>query len=173
MASVLNTNPPNIPSVIGAAFLAGLPCAASTLSSAPRAILPTDANGFVPVDINSVGIVTPVYTTQLTIAAGQSLSSQANLGGFSLIGVIVPAGWTAAGLSFTGSPSAGGTDYALWDGTAGAELTVSNIPTTAVWLRLDPTMFLGLNFVKLLSGTHGSPVNQVSSMTLTLVLRQL
>ena len=47
--------------------------------------------------------------TAVTISNGQSLSPQANLGNKLLVGIQMPAVWTAAALTFQASPDGGTT----------------------------------------------------------------
>jgi hypothetical protein len=100
-----------------------------------------------------------------TITSGQSLSAAVNLGGRILCGIYMPASWTAAGLTFQGSPD-GTTYYNVQSDTA--EITVT--AAASVFLGLDPVRFFGINFLKVRSGTGGTPVNQGADRALTLML---
>lgn len=108
-----------------------------------------------------------------TIANGASLSDAILVDG-RLAGVIIPGAWTAAAITFSVSPD-GATYYDLWssaEGTA-AEATIAsgNIPTAATrFLSLTFANWVGIKFVKIRSGTSGSPVNQGAARSLQLVL---
>lgn len=110
----------------------------------------------------------------VTIANGASLSGAAVFvnGVTSLVGIVIPAAWTAAALTF--QASADGTTYGDLYNTAGTEVT---IPSSAVaasrYIALDPSDFAGIAYLKVRSGTSAAAVNQTADRTLTLVVRSL
>lgn len=115
------------------------------------------------------GYESNIVLPTVVIAAGEALSGGIQLGGLRLCGIILPSGWDAAGITFQGS--ADGTTYAnLYDKTA--EVFVAPI-TGAAFVALDPATFAAVPYVKIRSGTSASAVNQVDSVTLTLVLRSV
>ena len=103
------------------------------------------------------------------IASGASVSGAAAIGEKTLVGIVIPAAWTAAVITFQVS-----TDtvnyYELYDG-AGNEVTLT--VGAGQFIQIDPTKFRGINLFKLRSGTAASPVNQASAVTLTLVTRTI
>jgi hypothetical protein len=103
-----------------------------------------------------------------TIANGQALSGALNLGGLRLFGIVMPAAWTAANLTFQMSYDGGTTWVDVYD-TTGSEVTT----TAAVsrYLAVDPALFASLALIKIRSGTTGTPVNQGGDRVLQLVLR--
>lgn len=103
------------------------------------------------------------------IASGQSLSGQVNLGGYTLVGIVVPAAWIAAGISFQASADDGATWAELVDSTDTA-ISVSSI-TGAAFVAIDPTKWRGVRSIKVRSGTAAAPVNQTSAVVLTLLTR--
>lgn len=110
-----------------------------------------------------------VGKVDVTIASGASLSGAANLGGLHAVGVLMSAGWTAANLTFQISVD-GVTYYDLYDKT-GLELSI--IAGASRFIQLDLGIFAGFNFVKLRSGTTGTPVNQGSDRALSIICRTL
>lgn len=100
-----------------------------------------------------------------TISSGQSLSAGVNLGGRIPVGVFMPASWTAAGLTFQGSPD-GATWYDIHD--TAAEVSVA--AAAAIYVAFDPVKFYGINHMKVRSGTSGTPVNQGADRSLILML---
>ena len=48
-----------------------------------------------------------VFTQTATIGTGASLSQQIDLGAMTLVGIVMPASWTAAGLTFQVSADGG------------------------------------------------------------------
>ena len=103
----------------------------------------------------------------VTIASGASLSPAVNLRGRVLCGVYMSAAWTAAGLTFQGS-SDGVTYYNIQTDTT--EVIAS--AAAAIYIALDPVTFLGVNFLKVRSGTSGTPVNQGADRALLVMAGQ-
>lgn len=123
---------------------------------------------------------------QAKIAAGAALSNAVNING-ELLAIELPSGWTAAAITFQVSFD-GSTFYELQD-ASGNTVTIPSaaIPTgaaahialsvsTAAYGTTGPTIspidFRGAMYVKVRSGTSASPVNQVSAITLNLIIRQ-
>lgn len=106
-------------------------------------------------------------TETVTIAGGAALSSVLNLdGGQVAVGIVMPGTWTAADLTF--QMSADGTTYVeVYSGGA----AYSETAAASIYIPLDvPTMW-GCKYVKVRSGTSGTPVNQAALRTLTIVVR--
>lgn len=104
-----------------------------------------------------------------TIPNGQALSDAVPLGGAEMTGLLMPAAWTAAGLTFqgsldgvnyfeisldTGAPTAATVPSAA--AAAGALLVRGAAGTSAL------AQILGIPFIKVRSGTSGAPVNQAA-----------
>jgi len=86
--------------------------------------------------------------------------------------IIVPTGWTAANLTFQVSED-GVTFYELYNDT-GTAISVTVPVTTGCALNLQHTTWgMGFNYIKIRSGTAGSPVNQSSQANLTVIRRPL
>ena len=92
-----------------------------------------------------------------------------NLNGMRLFGIVMPAAWTAANLTF--QASADGTTYSNMYNSDGTELTVT--ASTSRYIYLDPAIFASVQFLKIRSGTAGTPVNQEAARTIGLVLRSV
>lgn len=105
---------------------------------------------------------------EVVIANGASLSGAGNLGPFRLVGLVMPADWTAANLTFQVSHDADTTYNNLYD-DEGTEVTVTAADDR--YITLDPSVFAGINCIKVRSGTSGSAVNQGAARTITLVTR--
>ena len=110
-------------------------------------------------------------TTQtVTIGAGASLSgASTKISGFRLVGIILPAGWDAASLTFQVSKD-GTTFVNLYDQFG--EYAVASI-TAGAGIALDVATFFPWDYVKVRSGTAASAVNQVDAVVLTLVFAML
>jgi hypothetical protein len=100
------------------------------------------------------------------IANGASLSDALNLAGHTLVGIIMPSSWTSANLTFQASHD--GTTYSNLFDDAGNEQTVT--AAASEYLFLSPLEWVGIAFLKVRSGTSGSPVNQGGARTITLVM---
>lgn len=102
-----------------------------------------------------------------TIAAGASLSGAVDLDGCHPVGLVMPAAWTAASITF--QVSLDGVTYNNLYDSSGSEYTI----TTAASRRiiLPPSDFAGVNYLKLRSGTSGAPVNQVAQAVIQVVAR--
>ena len=76
----------------------------------------------------------------------------------------MPAAWDAANLTFQSSGD--GVNYFNAYDELGAEVTV--IASTSRRIRLDPTQWAGIQYIKVRSGTAGAAVNQTVQRTLYL-----
>jgi len=104
-----------------------------------------------------------------TIANGASLSDAVDLGDGSLVGVVMPASWTAAGLHLVGSVD--GTNYYPLFDTAGNEIGV--ITAVAAYMyAFDPGLAQPPRYIKIRSGTAGTPVAQGAARSLTVIARK-
>ena len=100
-----------------------------------------------------------------TIALNGSLSAAVDLTGLVLVGLQMPAAWTAA--SITLQASADGTTYGDFKDYAGNEYTLT--VTVSDYLHLDFVELMGVRYIKVRSGTSASAVNQGASRAITLV----
>jgi hypothetical protein len=108
----------------------------------------------------------------VTIASGASLSGAVDLEGYTLVGILMPAAWTAAALTFAVASTLAGT-YADAYTDAGVEVSATVAASRYVGLRSDLAMALAAaRFLKVRSGTTGTPVNQGDARILTLVLKE-
>jgi hypothetical protein len=111
----------------------------------------------------------------VAIAHGASLSGQVDIGGKTLVGIVFPATWVTAGLSFQASADGGTTWGELLDTTATAINVASVTGGAEVFIAVDPTKWRGVRSIKVRSGTVGSPVAQTAAggVTLTLLTRAI
>src|SRR5262249_33926456 len=100
---------------------------------------------------------------------GTAISPAVDLTQYSLVGLVMPSGWTAANVTFQGSVD--NTNYFdLYD--SGAEVNLGAAAASR-YLLLNPATFAGLRYVNVRSGTGGTPVTQGDDRVLRLVLRGL
>jgi hypothetical protein len=108
-------------------------------------------------------------TKQVTITASEALSTAVELGGGRLVGIIMPAVWTAASITLQGSVD-GSTYYDVFD-KAGARVTLVAVATNYVTFTIENGYFLP--FIKLRScavGDATTDVNQAATRVLTLII---
>jgi hypothetical protein len=101
-----------------------------------------------------------------TIASGASLSNGLALQNNRAIAIQMPSSWTAANLTFQGSY-----DGNTWDNVyddSGTEVTVT--AAASRYIILDPSVFAGIEYLKIRSGTSGSAVNQGAARELNVVI---
>lgn len=120
-------------------------------------------------EVNSL-LTDPRHVPAL-IANGQSLSAGIELNS-TLVGIFMPAAWTAAGITFqvalddgTEAPGA----YQDLYGADGVEYTVT--AAASHFIAIDMSKFIGAAWLKVRSGTGASAVNQGADRTLQLVTR--
>lgn len=115
-------------------------------------------------------LLTSTKTT--TITNGTALSGAVALGEQVLVGIQMSAAWTSASLSFQISIDGGTTWLDLYD-DSGTEVTLSPTSPAGKFLAISPDPFAGAVFLKVRSGTTGTPVNQGADRVLTLLTRKL
>lgn len=108
----------------------------------------------------------PVASNLVTIADGQSLSGKTYVGHGALVSVVIPTGWDAASITFRGSAD-GENFYDIYD-YLGVEVEIQAAASRMV--AVDN--FAGAPWIKVRSGTAGSPVNQTGDIVLTLVVQK-
>lgn len=106
-------------------------------------------------------------TATATIANGAALSAAVSLAGKGIIRLNMPASWTAANLTFQVSAD-NATYLDLYDKN-GSEYTVTAAASRSI--ILPPADFVGVNYIKIRSGTSATPVNQGASRDITIITR--
>ncbi len=119
---------------------------------------------------NHVETVGQDATATATIAQTESLSGVVDLGGHALVGIIMPAAWTAAALTFQASNASGGTYANVYDDSA-VEVTVQAAASRAIAVDMAALKLAPWRYIKIRSGTSATPVAQEAERTLTLVLK--
>jgi hypothetical protein len=109
-------------------------------------------------------------TATATIANGASLSGAISLYGCWPVGVVTPAAWTAADITFAVSYDNDTTYVALYSSTAEIKIATAIVATgESRYFGLDPTAFHGATHVKIRSGVNGSAVTQGADRIMTIV----
>lgn len=105
-----------------------------------------------------------------TITNGTSLSAAIYCGGqYFPCTILMPAAWTAASITFQISYD-NSTFYNLYkeDGT---EYALTS-PAASTAIALTPGYFAGANYLKIRSGTSGTPVNQGADRIMTVLVKE-
>ena len=111
-----------------------------------------------------------VTRTALTIPSGAAVpTSGIDLAGLTPVGIWMPSAWTTAVLTF--SASADVSPRCEINDAYGGEVTAQAAASRRI--ALDPALFLGMPYLRVRSGTTGTPVNQAADRVLTLVARVL
>jgi len=105
-------------------------------------------------------------TVTASIASSGNLSAAVDLSGLVAVGIQMPAAWDTANLTFQGSPDGVTYTNVYKDG---AEYVV--VAAISQWLILEPADFAGIRYLKVRSGTSGTPVTQTAARTLKLTVR--
>lgn len=113
------------------------------------------------------------HVVTATIAESGNLSGEVDIEGLILVGISMPAAWTAAAITFQGSPDDGSTYQNVYD-LAGEKTISSSVAIASAMIIFGPSEFIGIGRkLKIRSGTSGTPVSQVAARTLTLVLTEV
>jgi hypothetical protein len=113
----------------------------------------------------------------VTIASGAALSEELDLyaeatdnKGLSIVGVEMPAAWTAAGIGFQIATASGGTFKAA---KRASDLSLIEISagTVGEMYFFNPQDTIGFMYVKVWSQTSGSGVNQGDDRSINLICR--
>lgn len=172
--------------VIAAALLAGGPAFAQTRVAAPAGFAPQHAVAFgaegaaatavdashpLPVILSggefgvSVESAAP-GTATAAIASGTSLTPAIDLDRQRLHRIVLPAGWTAAAITFQSSVN--GTSWADLYDRDGEVALAGTVVGAGRAVVVDAAAFLGIRYLKVRSGTSAAPVTQAAQRDLIL-----
>jgi len=116
-----------------------------------------------------------VFYSDATILSGDSLSDVIDLGEeynpgiYQILAIQMPPGWTTARLSF--SVSADGETFVplYWNGEP-YEIDAGAGAGASRGVSVEPSAFVGWPYVKILSGKHGTPINQAGERSLKVMI---
>ncbi|MBI4906602.1 MAG: hypothetical protein HY820_23435 [Acidobacteria bacterium] len=134
-----------------------------------RRIFPVLIAAFLTVAIPSTAQEPLLSRVTTSIASGQSLTGSIDLKDHPLIAIEMPASWTAATLTFQGSSD--GTTWKDVFNMEGDEFTIQ--AAASRYIVLSPFEFQWARYIKIRSGTTGTPVNQGAARTLVVVTRRI
>lgn len=114
-------------------------------------------------------MLTTTAVLPVTIANGASLSGSVYVNERTVVGLEMPAAWTAASITFQASQD--DTTYNDVYDNDGTELTVT--AAASRYIILSPAKFVGAKYLKVRSGTSGSAVNQGAARVINVVCRAI
>lgn len=119
--------------------------------------------------LQKVNSATPNFFAEpLTIPTGATgLSAAIDLGGSRLFCIQTPEALT--GTTFTFQSSKDGTTFANMYDASGTELAIT--VAASRYIIIDPTTFSAVKWLKVRSGTSGTPTNEAADRELTLITR--
>lgn len=117
--------------------------------------------------INAKPVPKELVHLTATIEQSESLSDAVDLEAGTLAAIIMPAAWDAADLTFQASGN-GEDFFDLYDEQA-QEIAVD--ADADYYIRLIPPEWAGIRYIKVRSGTSGSPVTQADEREIILVTR--
>lgn len=135
-----------------------------------QVVTPDDVGGQRTFDDLVIGgyLVANFDDLTVTISEGSSLSASLTLNRRPPLSIIVPAGWDTAVITFQVSQD-GVSYYELIDQDGDV---VQLEPAAGRMMRVDnPEQWEGFNYMRIRSGTSGSPVTQTADRTLTVTVR--
>lgn len=106
----------------------------------------------------------------LDAVISSTLSDVVDLEGDTFVAIKMPSTWTAANLTFQACDTPGGTFADVYD-DAGAEVTVVAAASRVIVVDFLARCLAPLRYIKVRSGTTGTPVTQAASRTLTLLVK--
>lgn len=98
-----------------------------------------------------------------TIASSGSLATAVNFANRRLKTIYMPAAWTTAGLSFQVRPD-GVTYYDFYSD----DIEFTMVAGASYALNVNPRIFVGIQYLKIRSGTTGTPVTQAAQRVIKL-----
>jgi hypothetical protein len=88
--------------------------------------------------------------TTVVLASGGTTSAEIDLGGTMLVGLQMPSTFTGTSVTFTVANASGGTFQTMKDGAGNS---VSKTVAASQYIAIDPTLFRGVRFCKIVSGS--------------------
>lgn len=110
-----------------------------------------------------------VSTETATIAASAYLSNAIKIEDYTNIAIQIPSAWTTAGISFAGCSTSDGTFGSIY-GDDGQEITIDVAASRAIALDVFKKAIKNFPYIKIRSGTSGTPVNQAAERAITIYL---
>lgn len=111
-----------------------------------------------------------VDTKTATILSGASQSNAIDLEGYPLSALHMPAAWDTASITFLSAPTLDGTYQPVY--ADGIEVNEPAAAARCIPIASNALALASIRFIKLRSGTAGTPVNQTADRVITLALKR-
>jgi len=111
---------------------------------------------------------------ELSIAAAASQSGTVDLRNFLVTGIVVPAAWTAADLTFLASAGAqdGVSATGVWNPVYDADgIALAAVAAASRHIVLNASALAGVQYLRVRSGTVSVPVVQAAARAILLITR--
>lgn len=105
------------------------------------------------------------YGVTAAIPNGDTVSGAVDLGGMTLVGLLMPASFTGTAVTFQAAEAAAGTYRTVTDG-AGSDYSVT--VAASKFVPVDPVKMAGVRFLKIVSGS-----SEGAARTVTLAARRV
>jgi hypothetical protein len=115
----------------------------------------------------AIEVFQDIFPAQIDL--GASLSSAVDLHGQAVLRIDMPATWTAANLTFQVSND----NIAFQNLFDDFGVEVSAQAAASIAIRLQPSDWASVKYLKVRSGTSGTPVVQIAARTINLVCRPI
>ena len=112
--------------------------------------------------------MTNILKETATIASGASLSSVIDLTQAETVALIMPSAWDAANITLQASDSPTGTFRDVYDDGA-LEVAIFAAASRAIAIDSAALKIAALPYIKLRSGTTGTPVNQTAARNIVVL----
>ena len=103
------------------------------------------------------------FPVTVTLALSGTTTSAAALGGRRLLGLRLPANFDGTAITFTECDTSDGTFLPVY--AAGGASAYSITVGTSRYVPVDPAVFYGIAYVKLVSGTAQDPATTITLVT--------
>jgi len=112
-------------------------------------------------DVNSY--IDPRQQLTATFASGATTATELDLGGTMIVGIQLPATFTGTALTFSAATTSGGTSQLVKDGAGNS---ISKTVAQGQYIAIDPTLFKGIRFVKIISGSTEAAARTATVITI-------
>lgn len=132
------------------------------------ALLKTAAAGLLAAALSTAALAQSWKDSQYTatIAASGTVSSVVDMGSGRLFAIVMPSVWTAANLTFQASQD--GITYSNMFDSTGTEVTFTAAASQYI-INAVPVEWIGVRYIKVRSGTSGTPVTQSAAAALVII----
>lgn len=104
-------------------------------------------------------------TGTIVIATSTTVSAEIDIGDADLVGIWTPSTFDGTDITFTASPTSGGT-FAPVAASKAAATAYTIVTTTSTFTPIDPTVFTGLRYIKIVTTSAQTTTNTIFTLAL-------